>query len=207
MREKIYERTKRWLDVSLSATLMILMLPVYLAVALSVFLSLGRPILFVQTRPGLNEKPFNLIKFRTMRPQVETRSSSEGDRLTRLGRFLRSTSLDEIPSLWNILRGEMSFVGPRPLLPEYLPLYSEKHRRRHSVKPGLTGLAQVNGRNLLEWREKLDFDVEYVDSRGFRMDLYILSRTLKVLVFRSGVSRTRDVSMPPMERGYDQRTS
>ena len=185
-----------------ATTLMILMLPVYLAVGIAVFLSLGRPILFVQSRPGLNEKPFNLIKFRTMRPPGEKDTSSEADRLTRVGQFLRSTSLDEIPSFWNILRGEMSFVGPRPLLPEYLPLYSKEHRQRHSVMPGLTGLAQVNGRNLLEWREKFDFDLEYVDSRSARLDILIIMKTFKLVFCHVRVNKPGKALMPPLTSDY-----
>ena len=183
---------------------MILLLPIYLLVGTAVLFSLGRPILFVQSRPGLNEKPFNLIKFRTLRPPGGKGTSSEADRLTRVGRFLRSTSLDEIPSLWNIIRGEMSFVGPRPLLPEYLPLYSDRHRQRHSVKPGLTGLAQINGRNLLEWGEKLDFDVEYVNSRSIRLDVRIIVSTAGLVLRRIGVNQSKDISMSPLTNDYDK---
>lgn len=183
---------------------MILLLPIYLLVGIVVLFSLGRPILFVQSRPGLNEKPFNLIKFRTMRPPGAKDTSSEAARLTRVGQFLRSTSLDEIPSFWNILRGEMSFVGPRPLLPEYLPLYSDRHRQRHSVKPGLTGLAQINGRNLLEWGEKLDFDVEYVNSRSIRLDVRIIVSTAGLVLRRIGVNQSKDISMSPLTNDYDK---
>lgn len=183
---------------------MISLLPAYLIISATVFFSLGRPVLFVQSRPGLNERPFNLIKFRTMRPIGETESGAESDRLTRVGRILRSTSLDEIPSFWNILRGEMSFVGPRPLLPEYLPLYSGKHRLRHSVKPGLTGLAQIHGRNLLEWQEKLDLDVVYVNSRSIRLDFHIIIQTFQSVIRRTGVNKTEDISMPPLAEGYEK---
>lgn len=204
MRGRTYEITKRWLDVVAAITLMILLLPIYLLVGIVVLFSLGRPILFVQSRPGLNEKPFNLIKFRTMRPPGAKDTSSEAARLTRVGQFLRSTSLDEIPSFWNILRGEMSFVGPRPLLPEYLPLYSDRHRQRHSVKPGLTGLAQINGRNLLEWGEKLDFDVEYVNSRSIRLDVRIIVSTAGLVLRRIGVNQSKDISMSPLTNDYDK---
>lgn len=203
MQEKTYDRAKRLLDIALAFVLMTLLLPLYLAVGAAVFLSLGRPVLFVQRRPGLNEQLFNLIKFRTMQPGGETESSSESERLTRVGRFLRFTSLDELPSFWNIFRGEMSFVGPRPLLAEYLSIYSDQHRLRHSVKPGLTGLAQVNGRNLLQWRDKLDLDVEYVKSRGFGMDLIIMWQTVKVVTSRKGVNYSDVASAPLMTIGYE----
>jgi lipopolysaccharide/colanic/teichoic acid biosynthesis glycosyltransferase len=162
---------------------------------------LGSPVLFRQVRPGLGGETFEMIKFRTMR---DTRSAQgdllpDSDRLTGFGRFLRSTSLDELPELWNVLRGDMSLVGPRPLLVEYLPLYSPWQARRHEVLPGVTGLAQVKGRNALSWEDKFDLDVWYVDNKSVRLDLAILWWTLGSVFRREGVSATNSATMPPFE--------
>src|SRR5690606_9592216 len=145
---------------------------------------------FVQTRPGLRERPFPLVKFRTMTNArgADGELLPDAQRLTGFGRWMRAWSLDELPELLNVLRGDMSLVGPRPLLPQYVPLYSERHRRRHEVRPGITGLAQVSGRNALRWSEKFDLDVEYVDRCSLRMDLAILWRTLRAVLRREGIS-------------------
>ena len=162
----------------------------------------GSPVLFKQPRPGLNEKVFNMIKFRSMTMENDTSGImlSDSDRLTRFGEFLRSTSLDELPSLWVVLKGEMSLVGPRPLLVEYLPLYSKKQSRRHEVKPGITGWAQVNGRNAISWDEKFDLDVWYVDNQSVWLDIKILFLTIKKVIMRDGISAKDDATMPPFKR-------
>jgi lipopolysaccharide/colanic/teichoic acid biosynthesis glycosyltransferase len=182
---------KRPFDVAVAATALLACAPLLLAVALAVRLVLGRPVLFVQERPGRHGVPFRLIKFRTMRDgfDAEGRPLPDGERLTGLGRFLRSTSLDELPELWNVLRGEMSLVGPRPLLMEYLPLYTPEQARRHEVRPGITGWAQVNGRNALSWEEKFRLDVWYVDNRSFWLDLKILWLTAVKVFRREGISQ------------------
>jgi lipopolysaccharide/colanic/teichoic acid biosynthesis glycosyltransferase len=166
---------------------------------------LGPPVFFVQDRPGFRERPFRLIKFRTMTNARNASGSLLPDeqRLTSFGRALRSTSLDELPELWNVLRGDMSLVGPRPLLTRYLPRYSDRHRRRHEVRPGITGLAQVSGRNAITWTQKLDLDVEYVDSCSLVLDGHILWRTLRSVIRREGISAEGAATMPEFT-GYDQ---
>lgn len=172
--------------------------PVLAALSLAVFISMGRPIFFKQARPGLHGAIFTLYKFRTMTEAKDGHGSFLGDeaRLTKFGQWLRSTSLDELPSLWNVLKGEMSLVGPRPLLIEYLELYSSDQARRHNVRPGLTGWAQVNGRNAISWDEKFAFDVWYVDNRTFWLDMRIIWLTLRKVVARDGISAAGDVTMP-----------
>ena len=162
----------------------------------------GSPVLFKQPRPGLNEKVFNMIKFRSMTMENDTSGIllSDSNRLTRFGEFLRSTSLDELPSLWVVLKGEMSLVGPRPLLVEYLPLYSKKQSRRHEVKPGITGWAQVNGRNAISWDKKFDLDVWYVDNQSIWLDIKILFLTVKKVIMRDGISAKDDATMPPFKQ-------
>jgi lipopolysaccharide/colanic/teichoic acid biosynthesis glycosyltransferase len=176
---------------------LILLAPVFLGVAAAVRLSLGSPVLFRQTRPGLGGKPFEMLKFRTMRDAHDARGNPlpDAERLTPLGRFLRATSLDELPELVNVLRGEMSLVGPRPLLMEYLPLYTPEQARRHEVRPGITGWAQVNGRNALSWEEKFRLDVWYVDHRSFWLDLRILARTVAKVFAREGISQEGQATM------------
>jgi lipopolysaccharide/colanic/teichoic acid biosynthesis glycosyltransferase len=181
---------KRLLDLAVAAAALVLLAPVLLLVALVVRLRLGGPVLFRQQRPGLRGKPFVLYKFRTM---LETRDEEgrllpDEQRLTPLGLWLRSTSLDELPELYNVLRGEMSLVGPRPLLVRYLERYSPTQARRHEAKPGLTGWAQVNGRNALSWDEKFALDVWYVDHYGLWLDLEILARTVWIILKREGIS-------------------
>lgn len=178
---------KRSFDVVISAGALLILAPVLAVLAFVVVAAMGRPIFFRQLRPGLGGIPFELIKFRTMRI---TREGETGDaeRLTAVGRFLRATSLDELPELWNVLVGQMSLVGPRPLLPEYLPLYSPDQARRHEVRPGLTGWAQVNGRNGLSWEEKFTLDVWYVDHWSFALDLAILWQTVVIVAARRGIN-------------------
>ncbi|HEX8239464.1 MAG TPA: sugar transferase [Allosphingosinicella sp.] len=181
---------KRLTDIVLSALGLIVLAPLLAVVAAAVAVALGRPVLFRQVRPGLGGRPFRLVKFRTMLDarDADGKPLDDSRRLTRFGRFLRATSLDELPELWNVLKGDMSLVGPRPLLMHYLPLYTPEQARRHDVRPGLTGWAQVNGRNALSWPEKLAFDVWYVDHRSFPLDLKILLMTVAKVVSRSGIA-------------------
>lgn len=177
--------------------LIALFLPVYAVISLLIYLKMGKPILFRQKRPGLSGKVFNIYKFRTM--TNERNDSGEllpdKERLPSVGRYIRSLSLDELPQLFNVLKGEMSFVGPRPLLVEYLPLYDDEQKRRHDVKPGITGWAQVNGRNALSWEDKFKLDVWYVDNQSLWLDLKILLLTVKKVVKRDGISNTGEATM------------
>jgi len=188
---------KRTLDVVASGVGLLLMSPILLTVALLVRIKLGVPVLFRQQRPGLHGQPFTIVKFRTMTNERNEAGNllAESERLTRLGRFLRSTSLDELPELWNVLKGEMSLVGPRPLLMEYLPLYTEEQARRHEVRPGITGWAQVNGRNALSWDEKFRMDVWYVDNQSLWLDLRILLMTLGRVLQRKGIAPVGQATM------------
>ncbi|GAA0864115.1 sugar transferase [Sphingopyxis soli] len=189
---------KRLVDVLVAALALLLLSPVIVVTALAVALKMGRPVFFRQVRPGLHGAPFGMIKFRTMRDAVGADGSllPDAERLTPLGQWLRATSLDELPELWNVLTGEMSLVGPRPLLMQYLPLYSPEQARRHLVRPGVTGWAQVNGRNALSWEEKFALDVWYVDNRSFGLDLRILALTALKVVRRDGISAAGDATMP-----------
>jgi len=182
---------KRAFDVVVSATLLLVLAPVLLVVALVILVFEGAPVLFRQERPGLHGRTFTLYKFRTMR----VGEAADEERLTALGRALRRSSLDELPQLVNVLRGEMSLVGPRPLLMEYLPLYSARQARRHDVMPGITGWAQVNGRNATSWPERLELDVWYVENRGFALDLRILALTVVRVLAGSGVSQAGRATM------------
>ena len=186
-------------DIFASLLGLTILLPLLAVVAIAVRLRLGSPILFCQARPGLHGKLFMLRKFRTMRASsaVEDLLATDAVRLTRPGRFLRSTSLDELPTLWNVLLGDMSLVGPRPLLPEYLPLYTVQQMRRHEVKPGITGWAQVNGRNAISWEEKFELDVWYVDHQSFLLDLKILCMTVWQVVARRHIAADGHATMPP----------
>ena len=177
---------KRAFDVISASVLLLALSPVLLLVAVLVRWRLGHPVLFRQVRPGVAGRPFELVKFRTMHHPGERRRTNAA-RLTPLGRFLRGSSLDELPELWNVLKGDMSLVGPRPLLMEYLPLYSPRQARRHDVRPGLTGWAQVNGRNTLTWDDKFELDVWYVENQGFWLDLRILFKTLIAVANRQGI--------------------
>lgn len=180
--------SKRLFDIVFSLLLLILLFPLLLVLALLIFCTLGRPIFFSQLRPGFQGKCFKLIKFRTMKNETKDNSLSEFERLTPLGKFLRATSLDEWPELINVLKGDMSLVGPRPLLVEYLSLYTEEQKRRHCVKPGITGLAQISGRNALSWEDKFNLDIFYVDNRSFRLDIKILLLTIKKVIKREGIT-------------------
>ena len=190
--------TKRLFDLACSFVLLVLLSPMMLLLAIGVKLDLGSPILFKQLRPGLYGRPFMLYKFRTMRGAAtgEAGVHTDEQRLTGFGRWLRRTSLDELPELWNVLRGNMSLVGPRPLLMRYLPLYSAEQMRRHEVRPGLTGWAQVNGRNALGWDDKFKLDVWYVDHRSLLLDLKILAMTIGAVIKREGISHEDSATMP-----------
>ena len=199
-RRGLYPPVKRLLDVAGAGALLIASLPVQVVVAGLVAARMGRPVLFRQPRPGLNGEVFTLLKFRTMRSEdAASGLLTDEQRLTSLGRTLRATSLDELPTLWNVLRGEMSFVGPRPLLVDYLPLYSAEQARRHEVRPGITGLAQVNGRNSLSWEEKFRLDVRYVDNLSLGLDARILLATLRTVLSRAGVSAEGEATMSRFE--------
>ena len=182
---------KRWLDIIISLTALIVLSPVMLIVAVLVRCKLGSPVIFHQQRPGYHEKVFKLCKFRTMTDARDENGELLSDeiRLTRFGKLLRSTSLDELPELWNILKGDMSLIGPRPLLVRYLPYYTEEERKRHDVRPGLTGLAQVNGRNNIDWDDRLRYDVEYVKKITFLNDLKIIFLTVKKVFIREGIGQ------------------
>jgi len=188
---------KRIFDVVASGIGLLVLSPVILIVALLIRQKLGSPVLFRQTRPGLNGKPFEMVKFRTMLDATDKNGNPLPDeqRMTQFGSFLRSTSLDELPELWNVLKGDMSLVGPRPLLMEYLPLYSKEQYRRHEVRPGVTGWAQVNGRNAISWEDKFQLDVWYVDNRSLWLDLKILFLTVKRVLVRDGISGDGEVTM------------
>ena len=193
-------RAKRLSDIVGASLALVALAPVLAVVAVLVAARLGRPVLFRQPRPGLHGKTFTILKFRTMlEPDPAAGLVSDSDRLTPFGSFLRSTSLDELPSLWNILRGDMSFVGPRPTLCRYLDLYTAEESRRHDVLPGLTGLAQVRGRNALPWPERLRSDVEYVDTVSLGLDLRILLRTVVVVLRREGIAAPGHVSSDVFE--------
>lgn len=194
----IYKRfIKRPMDIVLSLLAIIILSPVLLIVALLVRVKLGSPVIFKQNRPGLNEKIFTLYKFRTMTDEKDENGEllPNDIRLTKLGRILRATSLDELPELFNILKGDMSIIGPRPLLIEYLPLYNENQKHRHDVRPGLSGLAQVNGRNAISWEEKFDYDIEYVENLTFLLDLKIILKTFFKVLKREGINRTENITM------------
>lgn len=188
---------KRIIDILGASFGLLLLSPVLVIVAYKIRREMGAPVLFTQTRPGRNGKPFRMIKFRTMRNAIDAdgRPLPDAERLTKLGRFLRSSSLDELPELWNVLKGEMSLVGPRPLLMEYLPLYSPDQARRHEVRPGVTGWAQVNGRNAISWDEKFVLDVWYVENRSLWLDLKIIWVTIRKVIKRDGISAAREATM------------
>lgn len=187
---------KRLFDLFLASIALVLLVPVLVVVALLVLVELGPPVLFRQQRPGYDGRLFVLWKFRTMRGVADDLSAEEDEaRLSPWGQMLRMTSLDELPELWNVLRGDMSLVGPRPLLPEYLPLYSPRQARRHEVRPGITGWAQVNGRNALSWEERLELDVWYVENRGFWLDVKILWLTVLTVLRREGISHPGHATM------------
>ncbi|USQ79776.1 sugar transferase [Ornithinimicrobium faecis] len=188
---------KRLIDIVASSGGLILTMPIQAATALAIRATMGRPVLFRQRRPGLHGEPFEILKFRTMAAtDPNAPLEADGQRLTPLGIILRSTSLDELPTLWNVLRGDMSIVGPRPLLMQYLERYSPEQSRRHDVRPGLTGLAQVNGRNAISWHEKFCYDLHYVDNHSLVLDARIIARTVRLVVQRYGVSAEGSATMP-----------
>jgi len=190
-------KAKRLFDIVLSLGLLLFFLPMFLIVSLLIFMSMGRPIIFRQLRPGLDEKIFGIYKFRTMTNEKDENGIllPDEERLLGIGKWIRSTSLDELPQLFNVLGGEMSFVGPRPLLEEYLPLYSDRQKLRHTLKPGITGWAQVNGRNAISWGQKFEYDVWYVEHQSFWLDMKILWMTFEKVFKRSGVSSDTHVTM------------
>lgn len=201
--KSVYQKWgKRALDICFSALALVVLSPVLLIVALLVKIKLGSPIIFKQDRPGKDEVIFSMYKFRTMTDAKDANGNYLPDnvRLTKFGQLLRATSLDELPELWNILKGDMSFVGPRPLLVEYLPLYNENQRKRHSVRPGLTGLAQVNGRNAINWQKKFELDIKYINSVSFLCDVSIIFQTV-IKVIRSENINTLTQDIPEKFKG------
>jgi undecaprenyl phosphate N,N'-diacetylbacillosamine 1-phosphate transferase len=193
----MYKFIKSFGDKVLALILITIFLPFLIITVLIVYLKIGRPILFKQVRPGLNEKLFTIYKFRTMTDERDDIGEllSDDKRLTKVGSFIRKSSLDELPQLFNVLKGEMSFIGPRPLLVEYLELYNKSQKRRHLVKPGISGWAQVNGRNAISWEQKFDYDVWYVDNQSFLLDMKILWMTFLKVVKRSDISSNSSVTM------------
>lgn len=197
---------KRMFDIFLILFSLPFLLPVFLLVALMVRIKIGTPVFFTQVRPGKGGKPFRMIKFRTMTNDRDENGDllSDSIRLTRFGKFLRSTSLDELPELWNVVKGEMSLVGPRPLLMEYIPLYSAEQFRRHEVWPGVTGWAQINGRNAISWEDKFKLDIWYVDNQSLWLDIKIIWLTLKKVIVRDGISAHGEATMPRFKGSADQ---
>lgn len=192
---------KRFFDFTVALFALLLLSPVILITALLVRKKLGSPVLFKQARPGLNSTPFNMLKFRSMKNAVDNNGNAlpDSERLTLFGEKLRATSLDELPGLFNVLKGDMSLVGPRPLLVQYLPLYSTEQARRHNVRPGITGWAQVNGRNAISWEQKFKLDVWYVDNQSFWLDIKILLLTVKKVFVREGISADGHVTIEPFK--------
>lgn len=197
---------KRCFDLFLATVALALLSPVVFVVGYKVAKNLGKPVLFRQKRPGLKGKVFDMVKFRSMRDAVDELGNTlpDSERLTSFGKKLRSSSLDELPGLWSVLKGDMSLVGPRPLLVEYLPLYSKEQARRHEVRPGITGWAQVNGRNAISWEEKFKLDVWYVDNQSFWLDIKILFLTVKKVFVREGVSAEGEVTMSRFEGNVNE---
>ncbi|MCG3881885.1 sugar transferase [Psychrobacter sp. Ps3] len=188
---------KRLFDITAATTAMAVLSPVYVITGYKVKKNLGSPVLFRQTRPGLNGNPFDMVKFRTMTDCRDSEGNllPNKDRLTPFGKMLRNTSLDELPELWNVIKGDMSLVGPRPLLMEYLPLYNDEQKRRHHVRPGITGYAQVNGRNAIGWDEKFALDLWYVDNQSLWLDIKILFKTVKKVLVKDDINASEDVTM------------
>ncbi len=188
---------KRVLDVVIASTALLLLSPLYLFVAYKVRKNLGSPVLFRQVRPGLHGKPFEMIKFRSMKDALDENGNPlpDSERLTPFGKMLRATSLDEMPELWNVIKGEMSIVGPRPLLMEYLPLYNSEQAKRHNVRPGMTGYAQVNGRNAISWEEKFKLDTWYVENQSLWLDFKIMLKTVKKVLAKDDISAEGEATM------------
>ena len=188
---------KRFFDITAASAALVVLAPVYIVTAYKVKENLGSPVLFRQTRPGLHGIPFEMIKFRSMKDAVDSDGNPlpDSERLTDFGKVLRNTSLDELPGLWNVIKGDMSLVGPRPLLMEYLPLYSEEQKRRHLMRPGITGYAQVNGRNSVAWEERFKLDTWYVDNHSLLLDIKILLKTVKKVFIKEGISEEGEATM------------
>ncbi|KRG36325.1 sugar transferase [Psychrobacter sp. P11G3] len=188
---------KRLFDIVCATTALAVLSPVYVATAYKVSKNLGAPVLFRQIRPGLYGKPFEMVKFRSMKDDIDADGNplEDGERLTSFGKALRNTSLDELPELWNVIKGDMSLVGPRPLLMEYLPLYNDEQARRHNVRPGITGYAQVNGRNAIGWDERFALDTWYVDNQSLWLDIKILFKTVKKVIIKDGISAEGEATM------------
>ncbi len=201
-----YNWGKRLFDILVSAILLPLMLPFIIIITLSIYLLMGAPILFLQNRPGFQSKIFTFYKFRTMTNTLDKNGNLMPDkkRLTSLGKFLRKTSLDELPSLLNVLKGDMSLVGPRPLLEEYLPFYTDYQLRRHDVRPGITGWAQINGRNSISWEEKFNLDIWYIENQSFKLDIKILLLTTFKILKREGISHKKHATMPKFNHKKDE---
>lgn len=189
---------KRFFDLFIAILALLSLAPILLVVSILLMIYLGAPVIYRQIRPGLNGKPFEMVKFRSMNNTLDDQGNllPDHERMTSVGRFLRASSLDELPELWNVIKGDMSLVGPRPLLMEYLPLYDKRQYRRHEVRPGITGWAQINGRNALSWEEKFELDVWYIENRSFWLDMKILLLTVKKVLVRDGISAEGDVTMP-----------
>jgi len=188
---------KRLLDIVIASTALVLLSPLYVFVAYKVKKNLGSPVLFRQVRPGLHGKPFEMIKFRTMKDALDEQRNPlpDSERLTPFGKMLRSTSLDEMPELWNVVKGDMSIVGPRPLLMEYLPLYNKEQAKRHDVRPGMTGHAQVNGRNAISWEEKFKLDTWYVENQSIWLDFKIMLKTVKKVIAKDDINEAGEATM------------
>lgn len=189
---------KTTVDIAISASAIFILSPLFILIIFSILIFDGKPIFFIQNRPGLKGKVYKMIKFRTMLPQHEDKFDDK-KRITKLGNFLRKSSLDELPELFNVCKGDMSLVGPRPLLEEYLPLYSKEQMKRHDVKPGITGWAQVNGRNSLEWEEKFDLDIWYIKNRNLLLDFKIILLTIKKVLLKEGVAAEGEATMSKFE--------
>ncbi len=189
---------KRLFDIAAASSALVVLAPVYAVTAYKVKKNLGSPVLFRQVRPGLDGKPFEMLKFRSMKDAVDSEGNvlPDSERLTDFGKRLRDSSLDELPELWNVIKGDMSLVGPRPLLMEYLPLYNDEQKRRHHVRPGITGYAQVNGRNAIGWDEKFALDAWYVENQSLWLDIKILAKTVKKVVIKDGISAEGEATMP-----------
>ncbi|WP_345877409.1 sugar transferase [Shewanella algae] len=196
---------KRLFDIFASLCGLIILSPIIALVAWRIRKNLGTPVLFRQIRPGLNGKPFEMVKFRTMKDAVDQQGNSlpDSERMTPFGDKLRNSSLDELPELWNVLKGDMSLVGPRPLLMQYLPLYSREQARRHEARPGVTGWAQINGRNAISWEEKFKLDVWYVDNHSLILDIYILFKTVKKIIVKEGITAEGHVTIEPFKGNKD----
>lgn len=197
---------KRLLDIIVSFFALLLFSPIIALVSWKIRKNLGSPVLFRQTRPGLNGRPFEMVKFRTMKDATDMHGNilPDVERMTSFGNKLRSSSLDELPELWNVLKGDMSLVGPRPLLMQYLPLYNKEQARRHEVRPGVTGWAQINGRNAISWEDKFKLDMWYVDNRSFWLDVKILLLTVKKVLMKDGISAEGHVTIEPFRGSHEK---